>query len=132
MYEVYKVLTVEKDGLYSYNYSDSPTSKINRLRLKYEVGEATFPTIPNSLLFAFSELQDAIKFCQFEDRAVIYKALTPWYNTTYPQIGNYDQILDFWQTYKSPSDSFRNKYNIITGLSSIACPSLILTEKVDV
>lgn len=131
MFEVYKVLSVRRETgkLVSYNTFSNPHPE---LELDYEVGVPVFPKIPNSLLFAFSDLKEALRFWSNESFVKLYKAITPWYiSGVFPQCGSINRITNFWANYKNPSDSVANKACFMDGYQSfICCPSLILVEEI--
>lgn len=139
MFNVYKVVTRKESGrLVSFNTSYSGMSR----DLEYAIGKVTVPVIPNSLLFAFLDLDDAKRFVCMSENSEIYLAKTPSYiKGIYPQLCGLSNSLKgeselrlFWLNYKNPTDSVKNAladflYNYS---SSVCCPSIELIEKVDI
>ena len=139
MFNVYKVVTRKESGrLVSFNTSYSGMSR----DLEYAIGKVTVPVIPNSLLFAFLDLDDAKRFIYMSENAEIYLAKTPSYvKGVYPQICGLSnspqkeaELRLFWLNYKNPKDSVKNALVdfLYDYSSSVCCPSIELIKKVDI
>lgn len=62
MNTVYKVVTIDEDGNYR---SSCPPSLFPKANLYYRFNEVTKAYFPNSLLYIFKNLEEAISFCGF-------------------------------------------------------------------
>lgn len=141
MYEVYKVVRIENDGRLS--SACCRNSFPDKFRVYYKVGVNTKPNIKESMLFAFTDLEEAKDFADnfMEPHAIYLAHATKLFKNIKPQnIGYYNvfkSLNDFWKKLYEAKKNKKRMDKVGTPMrldykSTVCCPSLKLIKELHV